>query len=171
MLPKHPKEFHAHFHMHLPVSSGMGTTIVSGVIMNIYIAAPLFSEGERNFNERIDSVIRECGHTTYLPQRDGGCVADLPDQIQGIPKRNYLFRLDCEHMDQCDAVLFLFDGRVPDEGACFELGYCYAKGKRCIGYKTDVRSFIDEYDNVMLHGAPEIVLHNEDELRAFFSKL
>ena len=59
-------------------------------------------------------------------------------------------------------------GRVPDEGACFELGYCYAKGKRCIGYKTDARSFIDGFDNVMLHGAPEIVLRNEDELRAFF---
>ena len=49
-------------------------------------------------------------------------------------------------MDWCDAILFIFDGRVPDEGACFELGYCYAKGKKCIGYKTDARSFIDGYD-------------------------
>ncbi len=139
--------------------------------MNVYIAAPLFSEGERNFNERIDSVIRECGHITFLPQREGGCVADLPDYINGMPKRKYLFQLDCEHMDWCDAILFLYDGRVPDEGACFELGYCFAKGKRCIGYKTDVRSFIDGYDNVMLYGAPEIVLHNEDELKMFFSNL
>ena len=134
----------------------------------IYIAAPLFSEGERAFNLRIDEILRQCGHETFLPQRDGGCVADLPDTIDGLPKRNYLFKLDCAHMDRCDTVLFLFDGRVPDEGACFELGYCYAKGKRCIGYKTDARSFIDGFDNVMLHGAPEIVLHNEDELRAFF---
>lgn len=73
--------------------------------------------------------------------------------------------------DWCDAVLFLFDGRVPDEGACFELGYCYAKGKHCIGYKTDARSFIDGYDNVMLHGAPEVVLRSEDELQEFFGKL
>ena len=98
-------------------------------------------------------------------------MADLPDEIEGIPKRNYLFQLDCRHMDRCDAILFLFDGRVPDEGASFELGYCYAKGKRCIGYKTDVRSFIDGYDNVMLYGAPEIVLHNEEELRDYFSNL
>ncbi|MBQ7465261.1 MAG: nucleoside 2-deoxyribosyltransferase [Oscillospiraceae bacterium] len=134
----------------------------------IYIAAPLFSEGERAFNLRIDEILRQCGHETFLPQRDGGCVADLPDTIEGLPKRQYLFRLDCAHMDWCDTVLFVFDGRVPDEGACFELGYCYAKGKRCIGYKTDNRSFIDGFDNVMLHGAPETVLHNEDELRAFF---
>ena len=134
----------------------------------IYIAAPLFSEGERAFNDRIDTILRECGHETFLPQRDGGCVADLPDEIDGMPKRKYLFALDCAHMDWCDTLLFLFDGRVPDEGACFELGYCYAKGKLCIGYKTDARSFIDGYDNVMLHGAPERVLRNEQELRNFF---
>ena len=95
-------------------------------------------------------------------------MADLPNTIDGLPKRHYLFKLDCAHMDWCDTVLFIFDGRVPDEGACFELGYCYARGKRCIGYKTDNRSFIDGFDNVMLHGAPEAVLHNEEELRAFF---
>lgn len=137
--------------------------------MKIYIAAPLFSEGERWFNERIDAVLQACGHETFLPQRDGGCVADLPDTIEGMPKRNYLFKLDCDHMDWCDTILFLFDDRVPDEGACFELGYCFAKKKRCIGYKTDARSFIDGFDNVMLYGAPEIVLHSEGELQAFFS--
>ena len=135
----------------------------------IYIAAPLFSEGERAFNDRIDTILRQCGHETFLPQRDGGCVADLPDEIEDLPKRKYLFNLDCAHMDWCDTLLFLFDGRVPDEGACFELGYCYAKGKLCIGYKTDARSFIDGYDNVMLHGAPERVLRSEQELRDFFT--
>ena len=123
--------------------------------MKVYIAAPLFSEGERAFNEKVDAVVRECGHETFLPQREGGCVADLPAEIDG----------------RCDAVLFLLDGRVPDEGACFELGYCYAKGKRCIGYKTDARSFIDGFDNVMLCGASEVVLRNEDELREYMLRL
>ena len=66
--------------------------------MKIYIAAPLFNQGERDFNERIDAVLRSCGHETFLPQRDGGCVAELPDVIEGMPKRDYLFKLDCEHM-------------------------------------------------------------------------
>ena len=138
--------------------------------MNIYIAGPLFCDGERRFNERIDAILQECGHKTFLPQRDGGCVADLPEMIEGMPKRKYLFKLDCANMDWCDTILFLFDGRVPDEGACFELGYCFAKGKRCIAYKTDARCFIGGFDNVMLHGAPEIVLRNEEELRYFFTK-
>ena len=72
--------------------------------MKVYIAAPLFNEGERAFNEKIEAIIQECGHETFLPQREGGCVADLPDEINGLPKRKYLFQLDCEHMDWCDAV-------------------------------------------------------------------
>ncbi len=40
--------------------------------MRIYIAAPLFNEGERRFNERIDEILRACGHETFLPQRAGG---------------------------------------------------------------------------------------------------
>ena len=135
--------------------------------MKVYIAAPLFNEGERAFNEKVDAIVRECGHETFLPQKEGGCVADLPELINGIPKRKYLFRLDCEHMDWCDTILFLLDGRVPDEGSCFELGYCFAKGKRCIGYKTDARSFIDGFENVMLHGSLEAILRNETELREY----
>ena len=138
--------------------------------MRVYIAAPLFSDGERKFNERIDAIVRECGHETFLPQREGGCVTDLPDMIDGQPKRTYHFQLDCRHMDECDLSLALLDGRVPDEGTCFELGYCYAKGKRCAVYKTDARSFIDGCDNVMIQGAPETVLRNEEDLRMFFLK-
>ena len=137
--------------------------------MKIYIAAPLFSESEKTFNEKIDAILRECGHETYLPQRDAGCVADLPESVDGIPSRVYVFRQDCEHMDWCDLCLILMDGRVPDEGACFELGYCYHAGKRCVGYKTDVRGFIDGHDNAMLVGSLEAVLHDEAELHAFFS--
>lgn len=55
--------------------------------MKIYIAAPLFNEAERTFNEQIDCILRECGHETFLPQREGGCVANLPDVIEGMEKR------------------------------------------------------------------------------------
>ena len=34
----------------------------------------------------------------------------------------------------------VLDGRIPDEGACVELGIAYANGKRCYGVKTDARS-------------------------------
>lgn len=139
--------------------------------MKVYIAGPLFSDGERAFNEKIDAIVRSCGHETFLPQRDGGLVSGMSDEMDGLPNRQYVFKLDCGWMDWCDAILFLHDGRVPDEGACFELGYCYAKGKRCISYKTDVRSFIGGYDNAMLCSAPEAVLHSEEELKEYFSEI
>ena len=37
--------------------------------MKIYIAAPLFNESERAFNEQVDAIVRECGHETFLPQK------------------------------------------------------------------------------------------------------
>ena len=136
--------------------------------MKIYIAGPLFNDGEKAFNLKIDAVLRECGHETYLPQRDGGIVAEMPDLVEGMPKQRYVFEKDCRNLAETDVFLLLMDGRVPDEGACTALGYCYALGKRCIGYQTDVRHAYAGEDNIMLTGALEIVLHSEDELRAFF---
>lgn len=47
----------------------------------------------------------------------------------------------------------LVDGRVPDEGACVELGLAYAYGKRCYGAKTDTRSLELDLDlNPLISG-------------------
>ena len=136
--------------------------------MKVYIAGPLFSDGEKAFNEKIDGLIRGCGHETYLPQRDGGIVADMPEFINGVPKELFVFRKDLENLKSCDLFLLLMDGRVPDEGACVALGICLAHGKRCVGYKTDSRSGYDGRDNIMITGALETILRSENELRDFF---
>ena len=136
--------------------------------MKIYIAGPLFNDAEKTFNTKIDALLRECGHETYLPQRDGGIVAEMPDFIDGVPKGTWVFRKDLQNLAGTDVFLLLMDGRVPDEGACVALGYCCALGKRCIGYQTDVRRAYDGQNNIMLTGALETVLHNEEELREFF---
>ena len=138
--------------------------------MKIYIAGPLFCEAELRENEKIDQIIKEYGHETYLPQRDGGCFAVMPDRIDGKTKEQILFQHDIQALNWCDTILFLMDGRVPDEGACFELGYAYATGKRCIAYKTDTRTFMYGKDNLMLRESTETVLHSEAELRSFFGK-
>ena len=104
--------------------------------MKVYLAGPLFSDGERRFNERVDAIVRACGHSTYLPQRDGGRITDLPALVDGVPKQRWLFELDCRNLESCDVFLFLLDGRVPDEGASFALGYCFAHGKRCATRKA-----------------------------------
>jgi nucleoside 2-deoxyribosyltransferase len=110
--------------------------------MKIYIAAPLFSQAEKEFNLLVDQVLRGLGLDTYLPQRDAGEAAS---QIRAGGDehviRQRLFEADYAAVLACDLFLLVLDGRVPDEGACFELGVAHANGKPCFGLQTDVRRF------------------------------
>lgn len=105
----------------------------------IYFAAPLFCKAELDFNANLASVLRKNGHEVFLPQEECG----EKDNVS-------IFNDDIKHIDGCEIFLFVMDGRVPDEGASFELGYAYAKGKTCVGLKTDVRTSERGGDNIML---------------------
>lgn len=110
----------------------------------IYFAAPLFCKAELDFNADLTNILRSNGHEVFLPQESQtGSDADK------------IFKGDLAGIDACDVLLFIMDGRVPDEGASFELGYAYAKGKICIGLKTDVRTSERGGDNIMLSCALE----------------
>ncbi len=110
--------------------------------MKAYLAAPLFCQGEREFNLRVDTVVRSVGLDTFLPQRDGGEAARLIRQGMDVHVvRQRLFDLDCAAIADCALFVFVLDGRVPDEGACVELGMAFARGKPCFGLQTDSRRF------------------------------
>ncbi|MGH3867786.1 MAG: nucleoside 2-deoxyribosyltransferase [Pseudonocardiaceae bacterium] len=110
--------------------------------MNAYIAAPLFSQAEKDFNLRVDAVLRSLDLDTFLPQRDGSEAARLVRQgMDERTVRQRLFDLDCAAIDDCALFVFVLDGRVPDEGACVELGMAFARGKPCFGLQTDSRRF------------------------------
>ena len=79
--------------------------------MKIYIAAPLYCDYEREYNRAIDEFLRKNGYDTYLPQRDGGVVSEMPDYIDGIPKDRYVFEKDIAAMNSSD--VFLFTNCVP----------------------------------------------------------
>jgi hypothetical protein len=71
----------------------------------------------------------------------------------------------------CDIFLFVLDGRVPDEGACVELGIAYAQKqirqpeKRLVGLHTDPRAaFIGSKLNPMVGVPLEFVAASEEEL-------
>ena len=69
-------------------------------------------------------------------------------------------------------LIFIMDGRVPDEGACVEIGIAFALGIDCIGIKTDSRSFISGYDNPMITGAlKNRVARDFDELSLMIGDL
>lgn len=121
---------------------------------NVYIAAPLFSNGELEFNHKLNKFLEKIGFDTFLPQEDGHLLSELIDQ--GFSKDeaiNVIFEKDADQINKCDIVVFVMDGRVPDEGACVEIGLAFAYGKECIGLKTDSRSLMGNMDNPLIIGA------------------
>ena len=135
----------------------------------IYFAAPLFNEMELKRNEEYTILLEKWGYEVYLPQREAGLSAQIlkdesKDKLE-INKR--IFNTDLNGIKNCDILIFFLDGRVPDEGACVELGIAYALGKKCIGYKTDDRNLdFTGDDNLFIEGCMDFkVIHNKEELK------
>lgn len=110
--------------------------------MKIYLAGPLFSTAEREFNARLAQLLREKGHDVWLPQ----------EIEQRSMSAKHIFDKDVEGVDWAEAVVANMDGPDPDSGTCWECGYAYGK-KPVVVYRTDFRA-ADEPDkapfNLML---------------------
>ena len=126
----------------------------------VYFAAPLFSEGEREYNLKLVSILESYGYEVFLPQRDGFLAAEL-EGLSDEEKTEKIFAKDYEEVAKADILFFLLDGRVPDEGACVELGIAYALGKRCYGFKSDARSVELDMDlNPMITGCMKKIFYD-----------
>lgn len=120
----------------------------------VYIAGPLFSESGLEFNRRLNMFLKNLGFNTFLPQEDGHLLSELIEQ--GFEKDNailMIFQKDVDKIKDSDIIVFVMDGRVPDEGACVEIGLAYAYEKECFGLKTDSRSLMSGMDNPLITGA------------------
>lgn len=105
----------------------------------IYMAGPLFSQAEREFLEKMVSVLAKSANLNpltnfFLPHRDGG-------ELGKGPTRSDIFSLDIDKLNSADAVVALLDGQDVDSGTCIELGYAYARKKRIFGLITDFRAY------------------------------
>src|SRR5215467_3571522 len=97
--------------------------------MKIYLAGPLFSTAERDFNARLAQLLRDLGHEIWLPQ-ESEQAAMTPAQI---------FSEDVAGIDWAEVVVANMDGPDPDSGTCWECGYAYRK-KPVILFRTDFRA-------------------------------
>ena len=145
----------------------------------MYFAGPLFSKAERDYNQELCLQIENNGFDVFLPQRDGAELDKPPYQEMTQSERNkVIFELDVKQVSDCDIFLFVLDGRVPDEGACFELGIAYnqkiqSNSKKCIiGLHTDMRaSFINSKLNAMIEGAFDKIFKSEIDLFDYLSEI
>ena len=128
----------------------------------VYFAGPLFSQSEKDFNLKLANILEAHGYEVFLPQRDGIEAALLEGKTEE-ELTQMIFELDYTEVMKADIVFMNLDGRVPDEGACVELGIAYASGKRCYGVKTDTRSVELNMDvNPMIAGCMIELFKNYD---------
>lgn len=114
--------------------------------MIIYLAGPLFTLAERQFNEAfaeaLERALPPC--KVVLPQRYGDALSGALD----FPQRMCRYSLDS--IDGCDAVVAVLDGADADSGTCVEIGYARGKGKVVVGVRTDFRALEDRGVNLMV---------------------
>jgi nucleoside 2-deoxyribosyltransferase len=103
------------------------TSISSGWI---YLAAPLFTQAEIDFNQKLADRLINAGYTVYLPQKE----------CQKIIDPEVIFATCIRGLRGASVILIILDGADADSGSCFEMGYAHAKGIPIIGLRTDFRS-------------------------------
>ncbi|MDH7593269.1 MAG: nucleoside 2-deoxyribosyltransferase [Methanomicrobiales archaeon] len=100
----------------------------------LYLAAPLFSEAERRFNEELRDLLVAESYEVYLPQESGESV----DPKDSRPdRRTFLHHL--EALRGADGLVAVCDGPDTDSGTSWEMGYAYALGIPVIALRTDRR--------------------------------
>ena len=140
--------------------------------MLIYFAAPLFCIAEKAFNLQLVEKLEEQDFTVFLPQRDGVESSKPPYNEMTIDElRQNIFAADRDKVLEADIFLFILDGRVPDEGACVELGIAYGQklllqsDKLLIGLHTDLRgALLGAKLNAMIFGTFDYITDNEKDL-------
>ena len=119
----------------------------------IYLAAPLFSEAEREFNAKIAGILREKKYVVHLPQEVGDDSSTRDEAETGR-----IFEYNLKALDECDIVVAVVDGADADSGTAWEIGYAYAVKKRVILLRTDFRRVgRSEAVNLMLEESGEVV--------------
>jgi len=131
---------------------------------NVYLAAPLFTPLEREFNLRIARILEE-RFKVFLPQRDGVLIPG-----RSISREEFLelsknaFLSDTGAIAASDFVVAILDGRTIDEGVAFELGFARALGKTCVGLRSDTRVLLPQGINPMIESSVSLMLYSEQGL-------
>lgn len=119
----------------------------------IYLAGPLFSVAETNFNAKLAHFLVENGYEVFLPQVE--CKNKTGREI---------FETCVKGIESSDMILAVLDGADADSGTCWECGYSFAKGKPVIGLRTDFRNSGDTRGfNAMIYYSAASVMEGPDD--------
>ena len=115
---------------------------------SLYLAGPLFTHAERQWNQELATALVNASHNVWLPQEMAG-LALKTDKVN----LRTIFSSTINGLSAADFVIAIFDGPDPDSGTAFECGYAYALNIPIIGVRTDFRRGGDDQEaniNLML---------------------
>lgn len=102
----------------------------------LYFAAPLFTEMELAFNEKLAKEIRVAipELEIFLPQEQG----EINDK-EAYADSTMIAKLDTAAVLSSDVLLAVLDGQTIDPGVASEIGIAYQAGIPIVGLYTDSR--------------------------------
>ena len=131
----------------------------------VYLAAPLFSEAERNYNLAIAGLLRKNFFDVFLPQETGD-----DSETRNKEEQVRIFAQNIKSLNDADILVAIIDGADADSGTSWEMGYASARGKKVIALRTDFRrSGSHEKVNLMLEESSTVVTNVDGLLEAIKS--
>ena len=119
----------------------------------VYLAAPLFSEAECEYNKKLADILSGYALQVHLPQECGDS-----EHSRDISIQREIFEKNLDALDNADIVIAIIDGADADSGTSWEIGYAFAKGKKIISLRTDFRRVGNsELVNLMLEQSSQVV--------------
>ena len=133
----------------------------------VYLAAPLFSEAECDFNRKLRDELISAGFIVFLPQEDSNNVKDMLD------RQKIIFNKNLKGIENSDIIVAVIDGADIDSGTAWEIGFAFAKAKPVLGLRTDFRTLgIEGTVNLMIErsvvicmSVPELLNHLKSRFR------
>ena len=119
----------------------------------VYLAAPLFSEAEKNFNKMISDLLTNHYFQVYLPQDVGD-----DNHYRDGREHKHIFESHVHALDSTDLLVAVIDGADADSGTSWEMGYAYHRGIPVYAVRTDFRTVgHHELVNLMLEQSSTVV--------------
>lgn len=134
----------------------------------VYMAGPLFNEGDRYTNQCNSDRLRALGYTTFLPQE-----IVITNNSSALVKAA-CFYMDLKAIRLAEYMVVNCNGIDIDSGTAAEIGLGYGLGKKLLLYKSDVRNYYNEnyrlnnfvgglVDNRVYRTLDEIIAAMKDE--------
>jgi nucleoside 2-deoxyribosyltransferase len=116
------------------------SVVSSSASMCIYLAGPLFTQAEWQWNQRLKEELELRGVSVMLPQDRAQPMLAGEQSFNA----SALFKDNVNNIVKASAVVAIFDGADADSGTAWECGFAYRLGRPIIGVRTDIRAAGDD---------------------------